>query len=202
MRIEFWVDYLCPITYLTHQNLLAALAELGLEENEIYYRSFRLSERVFEASKQNENIMNIVYDHFPLEREFNHFDTDKAHQVAHLAKWHELGKEYNTALLRKRFDQQADITKDETILEVAKEINLNLDEVQRVLDSCCYTTQINNNKENATRRGIDLIPHIRINMKHNLNGFHTKETLVNEINNIINKKPVTKTECGGEVCEY
>lgn len=202
MRIEFWVDYLCPITYLTHQNLLAALEELELETTEIYYRSFRLTEEIFEASKQNEKIMKIVYDNFPKNREFNYFDTDKAHQVAHLAKWHELGKVFNSEILKRRFELNEDISDDLVILDIASQINLNLNEVRRVLDTCCYTNQITNNKDNATRRGIDLIPHIRINVKHNFNGFYTKEELLAAIKDIIAYQPKVVTECGGEVCEY
>lgn len=201
MRLEFWIDYVCPITYLTHKNLLLALEELNLDDKDIYYRSYPLTKELFEQYNKKADVMAIMAEHFP-NQNFEFFDSEKNHQIAHLAKWHNLGKEYNDAILRRKFILGENISDDLVILDVAKEINLDLNEVKRVLETCCYRKQVNNNKANAVSRGIELIPHIRINIKNNFNGYYTKDELVKIISDIINSKPKVVTECAGEVCEY
>lgn len=201
MRIEFWVDYICPITFLTHQNLLEALKELKITDYEIYYRSYPLTSEYFKEHKKDENVMEIIKDNFP-GRDFNHLETNNTHQVAHLAKWHNLAKEFTVAVLNEKFVNNENINDVEVLNKIAREINLDLDEVKRVIESSCYNTQINNNKVNAESRGIELIPHIRINMKHHFRGFYTKERLVEAITEILTNKPKSPTECSGEICEY
>lgn len=201
MRIEFWVDYICPITFLTHQNLLEAIKELKLEDYEIHYRSYPLTKEYFEKHKNSDRVIKFVNDYFPGEV-FEHLETNNTHQVAHLAKWEGKALEFTTEILNRNFIKKEDINNPLVLKAIAKDINLDVKEVERVIETACYNNQINNNKLNAEKRGIELIPHIRINMKHHFKGFYTKDRLVEAINEIINNKPKFPTECSGEICEY
>lgn len=201
MRIEFWVDYLCPITYLTHKNLLEALDDLKLQDLDIYYRSYPIEKDLFNSLKSDESVIKIIEDHFP-NMTYDYFETDNIHQVSHLAKWQNLATEFNKEVLHRRFKMGEDINDPNVLLEIAADINLDVSETKRVIESCCYDRQINNNKVNAEGRGIKQIPHLRINMKNNFNGFLSKDELIEIIKDILNYKPKAPTECAGEVCDY
>lgn len=193
MRFEFWIDYLCPITYLTHKNLMETLDELEIKNYELYYRSYKLEELKKE---------NIPQEYLDIINKFNleikKFDTDLVHQIAHLAKRQELGKEFSTLALDAIFVKNNDLSKAENVKKVALLAGLPEDEVDRVLTSSCYSKEIQCNKTNALNRKIDLIPHLRINMKHNFNGYYTKEQLNEKIRAICGV--LSKTERCGENC--
>lgn len=212
MRIEFWLDFLCPMTYLTHRNLTEAIKELGLQNFELYYRSFQIKEADFSENLVDEfldhhcnqdkgEMIQFLEDNFPNYKEYKFYNTNLAHQLAHLAKHKNLAQECNTEIFKAYFEQGLDISKPEVLIDVANKIGLDPDEVSFTLNTKCYTNQIAINKENATNRGIFEIPHLRINIKYNNNGYFTKQEIKDLLINIIDKKGV-KMEVCGELCEF
>lgn len=212
MRIEFWLDFLCPITYLMHKNLTEAIKELGLQKYEFYYRSFQIKEETF-----NENLIDVFFEHhcnqdkekleeflkvnFPKYTEMNFYDTNLAHQLAHLSKHKNLAQECNTEIFKAYFEKDLDISDKNVLLDVAKNIGLDLDETNFTLNTKCYSNQILINKENANNRGITELPHLRVNIKYNQNGYLTKNEIKDLLVNIINNKG-SKVEVCGEYCEF
>ncbi|WP_026391880.1 DsbA family oxidoreductase [Haploplasma modicum] len=202
MRIEFWVDYLCPITYLTHKNLIEAIDELKLEKYDLLYRSYKLDEPLYNQLKQIPELIKIVNENIPTYVDQGFYDTDYVHQLAHLAKWNNLAKEFNVLVFHEAYVNNNKINDVKFLEEVAKKINLDLTETRKVLDSCCYNKQISSNKENAKYKGIIQVPHLRINIKHNYNGYYSKQELKNIISHILEESKNPKTECSGEFCNY
>lgn len=212
MRIEFWLDFLCPMTYLTHKNLTEAIKELGLQNYEFYYRSFQVKENNFDVNlidvflehhcnnSKEENI-KFLEENFPNYQELKFYDTNLAHQLAHLAKHHKLAQEINTGIFQAYFENGLDISDPLVLEKIALEAGLNTDEVKYTLSSRCYSNKIAINKENASNRGITEIPHLRVNIKYNFNGYLTKEEIKKTLVDIINKKGV-KFEVCGELCEF
>lgn len=195
MRFEFWIDYLCPITYLTHKNLVEALDELNIKHYDLFYRSYNLKEEDITKANLNENYINLIKEN---DLDFNYFDTNYIHQIAHLAKRRNKAREFTEIVLNEIFNNKKFVTNKEEVLKLALKTGLDKDEVANVLDTECYTKQITCNKINALNRNIEVIPHIRINMKHNISGYITKDELIKEVKRIINNLP--KTEYCGENC--
>lgn len=195
MRFEFWIDYLCPITYLTHKNLVEALDELNIKHYDLFYRSYNLKEEDITKVNLNENYINLIKEN---DLDFNYFDTNYIHQIAHLAKRRNKAREFTEIVLNEIFNNKKFVTNKEEVLKLALKTGLDKDEVANVLDTECYTKQITCNKINALNRNIEVIPHIRINMKHNISGYITKDELIKEVKRIINNLP--KTEYCGENC--
>lgn len=188
MRFEFWIDYLCPITYLTHKNLIETMNELNIKDYEFYYRSYQLDnedkERLIKANRD-------LIEKFDLK--IKDFDTDLLHQVAHLAKRKDLATEFTTLALVEIFENNKDLSDPVLVKKVALESGLLEEDIDSVLTSKCYTKQISCNKINALGRKIDTIPHIRINMKHNFRGFLEKEQMKNAVEEIVNELCKTVT---------
>jgi len=195
MRFEFWIDYLCPITYLTHKNLVSALDELNLKNYDLFYRSYILKEDDISKVELNENYIKLIEEN---NLEFNYFDTNFIHQIAHLAKRRGKAKEFSQLALKEVFENKKLLDNKDDVLNLAVKAGLKEDESLNVLNTVCYTKQIASNKINALNRKIEVIPHIRINMKHHISGYITKDELIKEIKRIINNLP--KTEYCGENC--
>lgn len=195
MRFEFWIDYLCPITYLTHKNLVEALEELNIKHLDLFYRSYKLKEEDVNLSNLTENYIKLIEDN---NLKFNHFDTNYIHQVAHLAKRRNKAIEFTNEVLNYIFKEGKTLENKDDIERIAVSVGLDKEEVLNVLNTECYTKQITCNKLNALNRNIEVIPHIRINMKHNISGYITKDELKKEIKRILNNLP--KTEYCGENC--
>lgn len=212
MRIEFWLDYMCPLSYLTHKNLVEALEELNLKDYDLLYRSFQLKEDFEEvnlmdlwfANKTDEEILkikNFLEDKKLNYAEWKFHNTNLAHQLAHLAKRHDLAKECNYEILKAQFEDGKNINDPNVLLEIAKNIGLNYELAKNTLETRCFSHQISSNKENAKYRGINHIPHLRINIKYNFNSYLSKEQIKTAILDIINNRN-TKTEVCGEFCDF
>lgn len=197
MRIEFWVDYLCPLTYLTHKNLIEVIKELNLINYELYYRSYQL-----DKDELNQLFVNEEYKEFLQNKnlKLKKFDTTTIHQVAHLAKRRECAQTFNEQVFEQLFAKNKEELSDETVFEIAKSCGMDDSNIKTVIDTKCYTKQINSNKINAQNRNIKYIPHIRVNIKNNLVGYQTKEEIKEFLIEILRKSP--KTEYCGEYCSY
>lgn len=195
MRFEFWIDYLCPITYLTHKNLTEALDELNIKHYDLFYRSYQIDENHVNNLKLTTEQKNLLKDH---DLKLKNFDTNYLHQIAHLAKRKGLAREFNEIVLNEIFEKNKTLDKKEDVLKLALKAGLENDDSSNVLNTECYTKQISCNKLNALNRKINLIPHLRINIKHHFNGYMTKEEIIKKIKNIMESMP--KTEYCSESC--
>lgn len=136
--------------------------------------------------------LDLLYRSYPL----NYEENIKAHQVSHLAKkyfcQHEFILNLFSKLETKPFENQ-------TIKEAALEEYLDEKQIDEVLNSNKYEEQVLTNKENAVYKKIFMIPHVRLEGKIKLNGFHNIEALVEAIE----KLKITYTineHCEGEHC--
>lgn len=185
MRIEIWMDYLCPITYLTHTNLLKAIEELKLEDYEIIYRSFEM----IKYKKGDYSIMDVWMLHhnesedeirrflghlYPEYEKLKYTDVNGAHQLSHLAKRFNVQKEINTDILKAFFEDNIDIGNIETLISIGEKHGMCRELITSTIKNNTFREPILLNRENAFIRGIDRIPHIRINIKNHYNGYISK----------------------------
>jgi len=190
MKIEFWLDYGCPVSYQTHKNLLEAIFELNLKDVQIYYRSYML-ECSFGDDKDT-----FIKDIFEKNEDHPFFNTEPIHELAHLAKSENLAVEYNDKIFKSYYEENKNLNDINILLDIACECGLNYDEAKNAIESKYYLKKINNNKENALNKGITTIPHLRFDVKDNYNKYLTKE----EIKKILSQK--IKIEKIKEYCDY
>lgn len=211
MRIEFWLDFLCPLSYLTHKNLVEALEELNIKKYDLLYRSYQLKEHCDEA-----NLMEVLFENktdeeikeakellneiFPNYENLNYQNTDLAHHLAHLAKRNNVAQECNTEILKAFFEKGLKIDDIDVLLDIAEKVGMSRFDAKQALETRCFVDQIESNKENAQSRGIVRIPHLRVNMKNNFPSYLTKDEIKDIINNLSNQKK--KTEICGEMCDF
>lgn len=197
MRIEFWVDYLCPLTYLTHKNLIEVIKELNLINYELYYRSYQLDEAELKTLFDNQEYKDLLEEH---NLKLKNFDTTTIHQVSHLAKRRECAQIFNEQIFEELFVKNKEELSDEIVLRIAESCGMETENIKTVIETKCYTKQIVSNKINAQNRNITYIPHIRVNIKNHLGGYQSKDQIKTFLIEILRKSP--KTEYCGEYCDY
>jgi predicted DsbA family dithiol-disulfide isomerase len=83
---------------------------------------------------------------------------------------------------------------------VCKKVGLDLGKVDEVLSSDLFYDAVQMNRENAIMKGIFEIPHIRIDGKVRLAGYHLEEHVLDALTQA--KITYVKTDfCEGENCE-
>lgn len=208
MRVEFWLDYICPISYKTHENLLKAIKELNIKDVEILYRSYRLESRMdskdlkalwmFNCDDDFLNDVDILKKEYPEYNKLQYVDTELAHQLAHLAKKCSKQVEFNTRLLNAFFNEHLDISDEEVIKQIALSIGLSELNVEETIMNRPFKEAIHQNLENAILKKIDRVPHIRINGKLNLAGYQSYEDLL--VHLYTQKEQNEHNYCHGGVC--
>ena len=145
MRIEFWVDYLCPITYLTHKNLIEAIDELKLENFELLYRSFEMIEYnkkdysimdvwMLHHNQSEEEIINLLERYYPDYIKLKYVEVNKDHQLAHLAKRLDVASQTNTLLLKAFFEENLDISDNEVLTNIGQKVGIPKDLILETLN--------------------------------------------------------------------
>ena len=188
-----------------------AIDELGLENYELYYRSYIVNESCLVSNNSNlvidkrgtlksNDILELLDREFPKYKELPLLNTELAHELAHLAKRNNLAKEYNTLVLKSYFELGKDISDKGVLLDIAKEIGLDYELAKQTLETKCYIKQIISNKENALYKGIDEIPHLRVNIKNNYNKYLSKEEIKEVFSKVLNNNK--KVEYCGEFCDF
>lgn len=189
MRIEFWVDYLCPVTYLTHKNLIKAIDEADIKSYEILYRSFEMvnyTDKKYDImdvwmlhhNQSREEIVNFLQYVYPEYEKLKLVNVNSAHQLAHLAKRYNLAKEINTKILEAYFEDNEDISNHEVLINIGTSFGIDRNIIKEVLNNDTFIEQKSLNRENAFLRGIDRIPHLRINVNNHYNGYLSTEKLI------------------------
>jgi predicted DsbA family dithiol-disulfide isomerase len=184
MKIEMWLDYLCPLTYKVHQHLIETI-ETHPESKifEVLYRSFEMMPKqqmigmplvaylALHHMMTEEEVLSYCHcigvpiDHLTV------VDVKKAHQIAHLAKHKNIARQMNERLFEAYFEHGMDIGNEEVLIEIGIEAGLDELEIKDVFDTEKYIEAIDLNRENAMLKGIQNVPHIRIEGKHKLEGY-------------------------------
>lgn len=210
MKIEFWLDYLCPITYLTHKNLMNALKELQLEKFNIVYRSFEMIEYceddhqimdvwMLHHHQSEDEIRAFLTHRYPDFEKLKYADVNGAHQLSHLAKRFNVAMEVNTDLLNAFFEDGKDIGNIDVLIEIGNKYGMSEELIRSTVSNNTFREQILLNRENAFLRGIDRIPHLRINVKNHFNGYLSKVKL-KEIITTYCRDIKVETYCVGDEC--
>lgn len=192
MKIEFWLDYLCPKCYLQHQILESLIKTYDIKDVELIYRSYEMVESEnFNADEPYEEFI-ANHKHLPIEEvkqflsdnQFNLelFKIHDVHRLFHLAKKHKKCQIYNHLVFDSIYEKHQNLSDHKLLKEVALNAGLNEKLIDEVLSSDLYASQVISNRENAQLKGITELPFIRINGKIKLQGLQSVDQIVKSLN--------------------
>jgi predicted DsbA family dithiol-disulfide isomerase len=234
MKIEVWSDYVCPFCYIGKRLLEQALAEFEHRDQvQIEFKSFELDPNsvnnvdktlneliatkygvsVQRAKEMNDQIieraktvgLNYNFDQI---KQTNTFD---AHRLAKLALKHGKAEVFNERLLKAQFTESQFLGHHETLIQLASEVNLDLDEVKQVLANDDYQDEVRRDEIEAQQIGVKGVPFFVFNRKYAISGAQPlalfKETLEqvwqeeNQVSPLKTIEGDTDSVCTDDGCE-
>lgn len=207
MRIEVWSDYVCPFCYIGKRRLEEALESTGLKDQvEVVFKAYQLdpdSPKVTdlkmhdvlstkynmsmdEAKKMTENIaaqakeVGLDYD-FENMRRANTYD---AHRLVKLAETENLGEEMTEALLNAYFVEAKQIGDVEFLTQLGESVGLLNDRVRAMLDSDEFSSNVQEDIEEAGQVGVKGVPFFVINRKYAISGAQPAETFAQALRKV------------------
>lgn len=210
MKIEFWLDYLSPACYKQHQALETLIKKYTFSDLELLYRSYELIPHIdLENNQSLEDVLMkhhmITYDEAKvLVQGYSDYvkpvKVHDVHRMSHLAKKSNLAFEFNQAIFKAYYQNFKDISDHKVLIETGVKVGLKRDQIEHVLSSDMFHDAVLLNRENATIKGIFDVPHIRIDGKIRLKGYHTDDQMIEAIA-LASIKYQQTDFCEGENCE-
>jgi predicted DsbA family dithiol-disulfide isomerase len=111
--------------------------------------------------------------------------------VTMLAKKHDLMHEMTDRILLAYFTESKHIGDDETLAELAAEVGLNREEVEKMLASDEMKDAVRADQQTGQQYGITGVPFFLINKKYALTGAQPTDVFVNALKKIIAEDEVT-----------
>jgi predicted DsbA family dithiol-disulfide isomerase len=201
MKVEIWSDFMCPFCYIGKRRFEAGLERFEHKDKvEVIYRSFQLdpsmeknpsynvhemlakkySMSLEQAKAMNDNVahqadeVGLTY-HFDTMILTNTFD---AHRLTHFAAQHGKGKELTELLLKAYFADSKHIGETETLLAIAKEVGLDIEEAAAVLRGIKYADEVQAEIQEGIDLGLTGVPFFVINRKHGISGAQSSEAFL------------------------
>lgn len=233
MKIELWSDFTCPYCYISKKRLELALNQLGIsDEVSIELKSYELDADLMET--KNSHIVEYLKEKYNLSftevnelldeiknqaaeidlpfsfTEMKQQDTFDAHRLVKYAYHHNKGIEMSNRILAAYFTESAEISKREVLLRLAKEIELDEEEVTSLLCLNNYAKKVREDIEEAKEIGVEGVPFFIFDDQYALSGMQTIDTLIDVITETrknSNHKPklqsvgTTGSFCTGDGCE-
>ncbi|MEO7978077.1 DsbA family oxidoreductase [Flavobacterium sp.] len=210
MKIEIWSDIMCPFCYIGKRQLEAALAGFPNDEFEIEWKSFQLDPSItpqadkdvytFLAERKGISVEQSVEMHKGVvERAKSvgleyHFDKAiisnslKAHRIIQLAKTKNLGDQMEEIFFKAYFTDGRDLNDHTTLIELASQAGLSIQEVQQVLQNeDLYLKEVKADIDEAQEIGVQGVPFFVFDRKFAISGAQSIETFVQTITEVRNK---------------
>jgi len=200
MKVEMWMDFVCPYCYLGKAKFEKAIENFSDKENvEIIYKSFELDPKVSkmyhgtmsellskkygmtmeEVQENNERLtaeakgLGLVYN---LEKTMP-VNTFYAHRLLQYSK--EIGKdaELVRVIFKAYFTDNKNISDIDTLVDISKEAGLEEEMVREILNSDKYTDRVRQDEKESQDIGIDVVPFFLVNKKYTVAGAQSIETI-------------------------
>lgn len=209
MKIEFWLDYLCPKCYLQHQVLEELIKTYDMKNIDLVCRSYEMVEaQYFDTNEPYEEFIS-KHKNLPVEdvktflneNEFNLnlFKIHDAHRLAHLAKKEKKSQLFNHLVFEAIYEKHQDLSDHQLLREIAEKTKLDKVLTEEVLNSDLFSSQVISNRENAQLKGIYELPFMRVNGKIKLQGLQSIDQIVKTLNQSFGKLKDIEF-CEGENC--
>ena len=193
MKIEVWSDYVCPFCYIGKRQLEKAIKNSGYDgQIDVEFKSFLLDPttpidteesiytslaRKYNMSEQEAENMttNVASRAKEVGLDYNFDDmktanTTAAHRLAKLAAEQGKAEIYNERLMKAYFLEGEAIGRHDVLKRLAKEAELDMEDVQRVLESNQYEEAIEQDIYEAQQIGVRGVPFFVFNNKYGVSG--------------------------------
>lgn len=207
MKIEIWSDFICPFCYIGKRRFEAALEKFPHYKSVFTeYKSYELDPGADQYTKWNmyellgnkynmtiEEIktsitnlteqaaeIGIIYNFEHIQRT-NTFD---AHRLAQYATRQNKSDKMIEQLFKAHLTESKHIDEHHTLIELAREIGLDIEEVETLLASCKYTKSVRSDQEQAEEIGIQDVPFFVINEKYAISGAQPVEVFLDVLEQV------------------
>lgn len=204
MNIELWSDYTCPYCYIGKKRLELAIENLGLSnEISVELKSYQLDSNSIKTKDMSilehfkdkykltdDEVINLVEEiaqqaaEVDLAYNYKHMkqqNTFDAHRLVKYAFEKNKGELMSERLLKAYFKEAAEISKHDVLLNLAKEIDLNEEEVLNLLSLNNYAKQVQIDIEEAKELEVETVPFFIFDDKYALSGLHSLENFMEVI---------------------
>jgi predicted DsbA family dithiol-disulfide isomerase len=193
MKIEIWSDIACPFCYIGKHHLQLALQDFsGRDDVMLIFRSFELNasapkqttENIYQQLAQKYGMsldeakastQRIAEQGRELGLTFN-FDklipvnTFDAHRLIHLAAQSHLATEMTERIFKAFFSDGENIADGQTLTTLAEQVGITGADVQALLTSDVYSSEVRADEADAGRLNITSVPFFVFNGKYALSG--------------------------------
>ncbi|WP_277613933.1 DsbA family oxidoreductase [Neobacillus muris] len=195
------VDYPIEVTYRCFE--LDPASGTDIKENiyESLAKKFGMSIAQAKANTQHmvqmakEAGLNYQMDTLILTNTFD------AHRLTMFAKKHGLMKEMAERILRAHFIESKHIGHHETLAELAAEVGLNKEAVEKMLASDEMADEVRADERTAQQYRITGVPFFLINKKYALTGAQPTEVFVQALRKVISEEIVVLNNDDGMSCD-
>jgi predicted DsbA family dithiol-disulfide isomerase len=201
MQVEIWSDVVCPWCYLGKRRFERALEAFDHRDDvTVTYRSFELdpsaapgrttptidllsskygmtAQQAREAQQQMEQRAREDGLEFHMEG-LQSGNTRDAHRLLHLAKARHRQPELMERLHRAYFSEQSSIFDPGSLTDLAAEVGLDRDEVDRVLAGDDYTDAVDADEATARTLGATGVPFFVIDRRYGISGAQPPEAIL------------------------
>ncbi len=203
MKVEVWSDIMCPFCYIGKRHYEAALKQFADSNSiQIEWKSFQLDPTIPQNPENKNNVYKYLAERKGMSEEqsrkmhdnvvamakqaglnynfdqaviANSFD---AHKMIQLAKTKGLGDEAEERLFRAYFIEGKDFADHTTLIQLGKEIGLNVDEIAAALTSEAFSAKVKDDIEEASQLGIQGVPFFVFNRKYAISGAQPVEAFL------------------------
>ena len=193
MKVEIWSDVTCTHCYTAKRKFERALSQFkDRDKIEVIWRSFELApwlktdpnkflpqflqELQGISLKQAQDMIDHVTDSVKevgLEYNLNKAipaNSFNAHRLSHFSKVRGLQDKMEERLFNAYFIEGKNIDDTPSLVELAKEIGLNVSEVKNILETTKYADQVNQDLAEAKQIGIASVPKYIFNRNSKVSG--------------------------------
>ena len=228
MEITYWSDYACPYCYIGETRLKKALSQLGIEsEAKVEMRAFELNpEAPLEVTGPTLDRFAAKYGLTPVQAQeridgisamgraegldFNYATTLNtnmldAHRLTKLA--HELGNTTFEELCYEAYFAKNEVMADHDVLRrLAFEAGLPEADVERVLESNEYETEVRADEHAAYAMGVHAVPFFVIDGKYAISGCYPTDEMRAVLEKALPAAPELEVfegqSCGPDGCGF
>lgn len=200
MHVEIWSDVVCPWCYIGKRRFEQALARFPhQDEVEVSWRSFQLDPGAARESGETtsqvlarkygmslvqvaalNNRMEALAAEIGLEYHLGgapYVNTFDAHRLVHLARSHSRQDAMMERLMRAHFTQNRPLGDVETLIQLGTDVGLDPIATRAMVESDGYATEVNDDRENATKLGIRGVPFFVVDRRLGVSGAQSSDIL-------------------------
>jgi predicted DsbA family dithiol-disulfide isomerase len=201
MKIEIWSDVVCPFCFIAKRHFEHALQKFNTDEPiEIEWKSFLLNPslktqpgkhitqylaEIKDITLEQARAMNAHVTEMAAQAGLA-YDFDKvivansvkAHRLIQLAKKKGVADAMEEALFSAYFIDGKNIDEDDTLLETAHQVGMDLADAKAVLAGDQYLADVNSDINEAHELGLRGVPFFVINRKYGISGAQPEEVFL------------------------